>query len=141
MGWLATLLACWSGGEAPILGQAERDDDHALGLHHFDKNSFRWMSIPLDDRPAHSPGLVSQLLGCLPFIKDEKNLKYGDSKTHWQLHCETALSPFSDQEVDQYARSFLMYLVGTTLFADAELTIHLSFLTNLTDLNTVASFA
>ena len=46
----------------------------------------------------------------------------------------------SDQAVDQVVRSFLLYLLGTTLFADAASSLDLVFFMPLRDLDRVSSF-
>ncbi|EEF45971.1 conserved hypothetical protein [Ricinus communis] len=53
---------------------------------------------------------------------------------------DTTTAAFTDEEVDQYARSFLMFLFGASIFADIYLTIQLSFLTILVDINAMGSF-
>ena len=50
------------------------------------------------------------------------------------------MEPESPEEVEQYTRGFLMYLLGTTLFADRGNMVGLYLLSALVDLSQVSQY-
>ena len=98
-------------------------------------------SIPYDrrliefDASLYQPTLQSEyihhLLGFLPRVR-AGTIPYGDLRCHWD-----GRNPTDSQEVDQLVRSFLLYIFGCTLFADAASSMDLCLLPPLRDLNSV----
>ena len=98
-------------------------------------------SIPCDgrliefDASLYQPTLQSEyihrLLGFLPRVR-AGTIPYGDLRRHWD-----GRNPTDSQEVDQLIRSFLLYMFGCTLFADAACNVDLCLLPPLRDLNSV----
>ena len=61
-----------------------------------------------------------QLLGPIPDISSEGMVRYS-----WFYDHFIDRQPATADEIAQYARGFLMYLLGTTLFANRENTVGL----------------
>ena len=103
-------------------------------------------SVPFDaglhpmtaDRVAY----IQTLLGMVPEMKGTHSLKFDSIRAHYTCkrvayRCAAATTC---QEIDQVVRSFLLYLLGTTLFADAASSLDLIFVMPLRDFDLVASF-
>ena len=99
-------------------------------------------SVPLDvglhpmtvDRFAY----IQTLLGIVPEMKGTHSLKF-DSIRAYYTH-ERVANATTGREIDQVVRSFLLYLLGTTLFADASSSLDLVFMMPLRDLDLVSSY-
>ena len=66
------------------------------------------------------------------------SLKFDSIRAHYT--CKRVAAATTGQEIYQVVRSFLLYLLGTTLFADAASSLDLIFVMPLRDLDLVASF-
>ena len=81
---------------------------------------------------------VRTLLGVVPDMKGTHTMKIDSFRSFYTLDRVAAAT--SDQMVDQVVRSFILYLLGTTLFADAASSLDLVFVMPLRDLDRVSSF-
>ena len=81
---------------------------------------------------------VRTLLGVVPDMKGIHTMKIDSLRAYYTRDRVAAAT--SDQAVDQVVRSFLLYLLGTTLFADAASSLDLIFIMPLRDLDRVSSF-
>ena len=81
---------------------------------------------------------VRILLGVVPDMKGTHTMKIDSLRAYYTR--ERIAAATSDQAVDQVVRSFLLYLLGTTLFADAASSLDLVFVMPLRDLDRVSSF-
>ena len=68
---------------------------------------------------------VRTLLGVVPDMKGTHTMKIDSLRAYYTRDRVAAAT--SDQVVDQVVRSFLLYLLGTTLFADAASSLDLVF--------------
>ena len=99
-------------------------------------------SVPLDadlypmtaDRVAY----IQTLLGIVPEMKGTHSLKFDSIRAHYTR--ERVAAATIGQEIDQVVRSFMLYLLGTTLFADTASFLDLVFVMPLRDLDLVASY-
>ena len=99
-------------------------------------------SVPLDtglypmmaDRVAY----IQTLLGMVPEMKGTHSLNFNSIRAHYTR--ERVAAATSGREIDQVVRSFLLYLLGTTLFADATSSLDLVFVMPLRDLDLVSSY-
>ncbi|KAL7254095.1 hypothetical protein ACSBR1_008484 [Camellia fascicularis] len=80
-------------------------------------------SIPFDSDMIQWRAAQLYLLRVIPDVARHKMVCYS-----WFLDHFSALQQVSLDEIAQYARGFLMYLLGTTLFANRENTVGLYFL-------------
>ena len=74
----------------------------------------------------------------VPEMKGTHSLKFDSIRVHYTR--ERVAAATTGQEIDQVIRSFLLYLLGTTLFADAASSLDLIFVMPLRDLHLVASY-
>ena len=81
---------------------------------------------------------VETLLGVVPDMKGMHKMKIDSLRAHYTRDRITAIA--TGREIDQLVRSFLLYLLGTTLFADAASSLDLVFMMPLRDLDLVSSF-
>ena len=79
------------------------------------------------------------LLGIVPEMKGTHSLMFDLIRAYYTRE-RVAAATTTGQEIDQVVRSFLLYLLGTTLFADAASSLDLVFVMPLRDLNLVASY-
>ena len=99
-------------------------------------------SVPLDaglypmtaDRVAY----IQTLLGMVLEMKGTHSLKFDSIRAHYTR--ERVAAATTGQEIDQVVRSFLLYLLGTTLFTDATSSLDLVFVMSLRDLDLVSSY-
>ena len=99
-------------------------------------------SVPLDaglypmtaDRVAY----IQTLLGMVPEMKGTHSLKFDSIRAHYTR--ERVAAATTGQDIDQVVRSFLLYLLGTTLFADAANSLDLVFVMPLRDLDLISSY-
>lgn len=99
-------------------------------------------SVPFDaslhlvtpDRVAY----IQTLLGMVPDMKGTHTFKIDSIRTYYTQ--ERVATATTGREIDQVVRSFLVYLLGTTLFADAASSLDLVFLMPLRDLDLVATY-
>ena len=69
---------------------------------------------------------VRILLGVIPDMKGTHTMKIDSLRAYYTR--ERIAAATSDQAVDQVVRSFLLYLLGTTLFADTASSLDLVFI-------------
>ena len=86
------------------------------------------------DRVAY----IERLLGMVPDMKGTHTIKIDSIRSHYTRQRVEAAT--SGAEIDQVVRAFLVYLLGTTLFADTASSIDLMFLMPLRDLDLVSTF-
>ena len=99
-------------------------------------------SIPLDaslhpmtaDRVAY----MRTLLRMVPKMKGTHSLKFDSIRAYYTR--ERVAAATTVQEIDQLVRSFLLYLLGTTLFADAASSLDLVFVIPLRELDLISSY-
>ena len=75
---------------------------------------------------------IECLLGMVPDMKGTHTIKVDSIRSHYTRQRVEAAT--SGAEIDQVVRAFLIYLLGTTLFADTASSIDLMFLMPLRDL-------
>ena len=81
---------------------------------------------------------VERLLGMVPDMKETHTIKVDSIQSYYtQERVEAATSGL---QIDQVVRAFLVYLLGTTLFADTTSSIDLIFLMPLRDLDLVSIY-
>ena len=85
------------------------------------------------DRVAY----IQTLLGMVPKMKRTHSLKFDSIRAHYTRKRVAAAT--TGREIDQVVRSFLLYLLGTTLFADATSSLDLVFVMPLRDLDLIFS--
>ena len=71
-------------------------------------------------------------------MKGTHSLKFDSIRAHYTR--ERVAAATTGQEIDQVVRSFLLYLLGTTLFANAASSLDLVFVMPLRDLDLVSSY-
>ena len=81
---------------------------------------------------------VRTLLGVVPDIKGTHTMKIDSLRSFYSRDKVAATT--DDQRVDQVVRSFLLYLLGTTLFTDVASLLDLVFMMPFRDLDQVSSF-
>ena len=81
---------------------------------------------------------VQSLLGVVPDMKGTHTMKIDSLRSFYSRDRVAAAT--DDRRVDQVVRSFLLYLLGTTLFADAASSLDLVFVMPLRDLDQVSSY-
>ena len=86
------------------------------------------------DRVAY----IWMLLGMIPEMKGMNSLKFDSIRAYYTR--ERVAAATTGQEIDQVVRSFLLYLLGTTLFADAVSSLDLAFRMPMRDLDLVATY-
>ena len=99
-------------------------------------------SVPFDttlhrmtaDRVAY----IERLLGMVPDMKGTHTIKVDSIRSFYTRQRVGATT--SDLQIDQVVRAFLVYLLGTTLFADIASSIDLIFLMPLRDLDLVGTY-
>ena len=87
---------------------------------------------------ANRVAYIQTLLGMVPEMKGTHSLKFDSIRAHYTR--ERVAAATTGQEIDQVVRSFLLYLLGTTLFAEAVSSLDLIFVMPLRDLDLVASY-
>ena len=99
-------------------------------------------SVPLDTglypMTADKVAYIQTLLGMVPEMKGMHSLKFDSIRAHF-TH-ERVVAATTRREIDHVVRSFLLYLLGTTLFVDAANSLDLIFVIPLRDLDLVASY-
>ncbi|XP_028103973.1 uncharacterized protein LOC114303031, partial [Camellia sinensis] len=95
-------------------------------------------SIPYDEDMGEWEAAWMYLLGAHPPVdRVSGRVRY----TWFSSHCRRAeMVPETPEETEQYARGFLMFLFGTTLFADRGNTVGLYLLSTLVDLSQVSRY-
>ncbi|KAL7263185.1 hypothetical protein ACSBR1_001374 [Camellia fascicularis] len=74
------------------------------------------------------------LLGEMPPLARPGFVRYSWFEDHWRIQPALAEeAPMTQEEVEQYTRGFLMFLLGTTIFADRANTVPLCLLSALVD--------
>ncbi|KAI7988826.1 Protein MAINTENANCE OF MERISTEMS, partial [Camellia lanceoleosa] len=91
--------------------------------------------IPFDPDMTQWIDAQLQLLGAIPDTTSHGMVRY-----NWFLEHFLGTEPATAGEVAQYARGFLIYLFGTTLFANRENTVGLYILGALVHLHRVAEY-
>ena len=99
-------------------------------------------SVPFDaglhpmmvDRVAY----IQTLLGMVPEMKGTHSLKFDSIRAYYTR--ERVVAATTGREIDQVVRSFLLYLLGSTLFTDAASSLDLVFVMPLRDLDLVATY-
>ena len=86
------------------------------------------------DRVAY----IERLLGMVPDMKGTHTIKVDSIRSYYTRQRVEAAT--TGTEIDQVIRAFLVYLLGTTLFADTASSIDLMFLMPLRDLDLVSTF-
>ena len=86
------------------------------------------------DRVAY----IERLLGMVPDMKGTHTIKVDSIRSFYTRPRVEAAT--SGAEIDQVVRAFLVYLLGTTLFADTASSIDLMFLMPLRDLDLVDTY-
>ena len=81
---------------------------------------------------------IQTLLKMVPEMKGAHSLKFDSIRAHYTRERVAAVT--SGREIDQVVRSFLLYLLGTTLFANAASSLDLVFVIPLRDLDLVSSY-
>ena len=74
----------------------------------------------------------------VPEMKGTHSFKFDSIRAHYIHERVAAANP--GQKIDQVVRSFLLYLLGTTLFANAASSLDLVFMMPLRDLDLVATY-
>ena len=74
----------------------------------------------------------------VPEMNGTHSLKFDSIRAHYT--CKRVAAATTGQEIDQVVRSFLLYLLGTTLFSDAASSLDLVFVMPLRDLDLVSSY-
>ena len=99
-------------------------------------------SVPLDaslhPMTADRVSYIQTLLGMVPEMKGTHSLKFDSIRAHYTR--ERVVAATIGQEIDQVVRSFLLYLLGTTLFANAASSLDLVFVIPLRDLDLVSLY-
>ncbi|KAI8021479.1 Protein MAIN-LIKE 2, partial [Camellia lanceoleosa] len=94
--------------------------------------------IPYDEDIGEWEAAWIYLLGARPPVdKASGRVRYTWFSSHFR---RPAMEPESPEEVEQYTRGFLMFLFGTTLFADRGNTVGLYLLSVLVDLSQVSRY-
>ena len=95
-------------------------------------------AIPYDEDMGQWEAAWIYLLGARPPVdRSSGRVRYNWFFSHfWRVEME----PETPEEVAQYARGFLMFLFGTTLFADRGNTVGLYLLSALVDLSQVRRY-
>ncbi|KAL7188399.1 hypothetical protein ACSBR1_038279 [Camellia fascicularis] len=91
--------------------------------------------VPFDPDMTQWIDAQLQLLGAIPDTTSHGMVRY-----NWFLEHFSGTEPATAGEVAQYARGFLIYLFGTTLFANRENTMGLYILGALVHLHRVAKY-
>ncbi|XP_028125253.1 protein MAIN-LIKE 2-like [Camellia sinensis] len=95
-------------------------------------------SIPYDEDMGEWEAAWTYLLGArLPVDKVSGRVRYTWFSSHFR---RAEMVPETPEETEQYARGFLMFLFGTTLFADRGNTVGLYLLSALVDLSQVSRY-
>ena len=71
-------------------------------------------------------------------MKGTHTMKVNSLRAHYTRDMIAAIT--TGRQIDQLVRSFLLYLLGTTLFADAASSLDLVFVMPLRDLDLISSF-
>ena len=99
-------------------------------------------SVPLDaglyPMTADRVDYIQTLLGMVPEMKGTHSLKFDSIRAYYTR--ERFAAATTGQEIDQVVRSFLLYLLVTTLFVDVASSLDLIFVMPLRDLDLVASY-
>ena len=81
---------------------------------------------------------IECLLGMVPDMKGTHTIKVDSIRSYYT--CQRVEAATSGLQIDQVVRAFLVYLLGTTLFADTASSIDLMFLMSLRDLDLVSTY-
>ncbi|KAL7256531.1 hypothetical protein ACSBR1_010462 [Camellia fascicularis] len=97
--------------------------------------------IPFDTDMDEWEAAQIYLLGELPPLARPGFVRYSWFEDHFRIQPSLAQeAPMAQEEVEQYARGFLMFLLGTTLFADRANTVPLCLLSALVDVTRVLRY-
>ena len=88
----------------------------------------------MTDRVAY----IQTLLKMVPDMKGIHSLKFDSIRAYYTR--ERVVAATTGREIDQVVRSFLLYLLGSTLFVDAASSLDLVFVMPLRDLDLVATY-
>ncbi|XP_028108458.1 protein MAIN-LIKE 2-like [Camellia sinensis] len=81
------------------------------------------------------------LLGVLPPLARPGFVRYSWFEDHFWIQPALAEeAPMTQEEVERYARGFLMFLLGTTIFADRANTVPLCLLSALVDVTRILCY-
>ncbi|GMP56011.1 hypothetical protein CsSME_00020639 [Camellia sinensis var. sinensis] len=95
-------------------------------------------SIPYDEDMGEWEAAWIHLLGARPPVdRASGRVRYTWFSSHFR---RVEMEPGTPEETEQYARGFLMFLFGTTLFADRGNTVGLYLLSALVDLSQVSRY-
>ena len=87
---------------------------------------------------ANRAAYIEHLLSMVPDMKGTHTIKVDSIRSFYT--CERVEAATSGAEIDQVIRAFLVYLLGTMLFADTASSIDLIFFMPLRDLDLVSTF-
>lgn len=95
-------------------------------------------SIPFDTDMDEWDAAQLYLLGTQPPLPRAGFVRYSWFESHsWIQPALAEEAQMTPEEVDQYARGFIMFLLGTTLFADRANTVPLCLLSALVDVRRI----
>ncbi|GMP55001.1 hypothetical protein CsSME_00019961 [Camellia sinensis var. sinensis] len=97
--------------------------------------------IPFDTDKDEWDAAQLYLLGTQPPLTRAGFVRYSWFESHFQIQPALAEeAQMTPEEVDQYARGFIMFLLGTTLFADQANTMPLCLLSALVDVRRIRHY-
>ena len=97
--------------------------------------------IPFDTDIGEWDAAQLYLLSTQPPLTRAGFVRYSWFKSHFRIQPALAEeAQMSPEEVDQYARGFIMFLFGTTLFADRANTVPLCLLSALVDVRQIRHY-
>lgn len=91
--------------------------------------------IPFDTDMGEWDAAQIFLLGARPPLSRPQFVRYSWFEDHFRVQ-----APATDEEVEQYARGFIMFLPGTTFFADRANTVALYLLNALMDVTRIRRY-